>query len=407
MPHEQADALVHGAQGQTHLVVPAARWERRGVLGAGMIGACALGAAVGIMVRPDDVDETARMTAARAALPGPAETHLQIVVGPQPAPPLGPPLRIAASPEPVRVLSPAPPQAVVAPAPVAIAVREAEPAAAPKPPPVVVAKVETAEKPVAKSAPEVRAAPTRLAKAEAPRREKAEPKSGADKSGLSKTELANAERDKAAKARLAWLAKVERIKAHERGKAAKAELAKAEKAKAAKPVKLANAPPTPVKASTVLKAKAAAPKPGVPAKMAVQVAAARPVPRPAAVNAPASTLDIQLAALRAEPLKVSAPVQKTPASPPSQPPRACDADSRAEALVCGDPKLAAADRRLTAAYRRAVQAGASPDRLRRQQGRWLAARETAAEEAPWAVAQVYEARISELEGEVARAQAGD
>jgi len=374
MPREQADAPVHGAQGQAQLVVPAARWERRGVLGAGMVGACALGAAVGILARPHDVDERARMTADRASLPERSETHLQIVVGPPPAPPLEAPLRIAASAEPVRVLAPAPPQAIVARGPVAVAVREPEPAAPPKvvkPPPAHVAQVEAAVKAVAA-------------------RTKAAPKVGADRSKPSKAELAKAGHDKAAKARLAWLAKVERIKAAERENAAKAELAKAEKAKAARTVKLAAAPPTPAKAPMVQKLKAAA--------------------RPAAVNAPASTLDIQLAALRAEPLKVSAPVQKAAPAPPrpaAPAPKACAAESRAEALLCGDPKLAAADRRLAAAYRRAVQAGASPDRLRRQQGRWLAARETAAEEAPWAVAQVYEARISELEDEAAQARADD
>ena len=390
MPREQADAPVHGAQGQAQLVVPAARWERRGVLGAGMVGACALGAAVGILARPHDVDERARMTAARASLPERSETHLQIVVGPPPAPPLEAPLRIAASAEPVRVLAPAPPQAIVARGPIAVAVREPEQAAPPKvvkPPPAHVAKVEAAVKAVAAR---TKAAPTPLTEAGAPEREQAAPKVGADRSKPSKAELAKAGHDKAAKARLAWLAKVERIKAAERENAAKAELAKAEKAKAARTVKLAAAPPTPVKAPMVQKLKAAA--------------------RPAAVNAPASTLDIQLAALRAEPLKVSAPVQKAAPAPPrpaAPAPKACAAESRAEALLCGNPKLAAADRRLAAAYRRAVQAGASPDRLRRQQGRWLAARETAAEEAPWAVAQVYEARISELEDEAAQARADD
>lgn len=34
--------------------------------------------------------------------------------------------------------------------------------------------------------------------------------------------------------------------------------------------------------------------------------------------------------------------------------------------------------------------------LRRQQARWLQARAAAAREAPWAVEDVYEARISEL-----------
>jgi len=84
--------------------------------------------------------------------------------------------------------------------------------------------------------------------------------------------------------------------------------------------------------------------------------------------------------------------------PPQIETRGCrDAGSYAEEVVCGDPRLAAADRRLRQAYDRALEAGASPRRLDRQQGRWLAAREDAARDDPRAVADVYEARIAELE----------
>jgi uncharacterized protein YecT (DUF1311 family) len=359
MPRGLIDVPVDGAQGPPPLVSPAGRWERRGVMGVGMVGACALGVAVGVWARPHQDGVPTRQMAAQE---GPTAGRLRILLTPEPAPASAKPVRIAASPEPVRVLSQPP---------VALAVRAPAPAApqAAKPSPVVVARTEGAEKPVAKPGTKARTEPTRLAGASKP----------------SKAELATAERDKAAKARLAWLAKVERMKAAERERAAKAAFAKVDKARAAKALKLA-------KAATSAKA--------APARLA----AARPAPHPVAVNAPASTLDVQLAALRAEPLKVSAPVPKALPPAPARPAtRACDADSRAEALLCADPKLAAADRRLGAAYRRAIQAGAPPDRLRRQQGRWLAAREAAAEEAPWAVGQVYEARISELEDEAARA----
>ena len=40
----------------------------------------------------------------------------------------------------------------------------------------------------------------------------------------------------------------------------------------------------------------------------------------------------------------------------------------------------------------------SDDQLQRQQQRWLAARAAAASEAPWAVHDVYLARIAELNG---------
>lgn len=77
--------------------------------------------------------------------------------------------------------------------------------------------------------------------------------------------------------------------------------------------------------------------------------------------------------------------------------RCADIGSDAEAMVCADPRLVAADRRLRQAYDRALDAGASPRQLDRQQGRWLDARDDAARDDPRAVADVYEARIAELE----------
>ncbi|MES2035469.1 MAG: hypothetical protein V4466_14945 [Pseudomonadota bacterium] len=78
--------------------------------------------------------------------------------------------------------------------------------------------------------------------------------------------------------------------------------------------------------------------------------------------------------------------------------RGCrDAGSYAEEMVCGEPRLAAADRRQRQAYDRALEAGVRPQRLARQQDRWLDARDDAAREDPRAVAEVYEARIAELE----------
>ena len=72
------------------------------------------------------------------------------------------------------------------------------------------------------------------------------------------------------------------------------------------------------------------------------------------------------------------------------------ARTRAEMMVCEDPRLAAADRRLATAFRRAVDSGAPYGPLRRQQDRWLAARERAAV-SPEAVHMVYMQRIEELE----------
>ena len=69
----------------------------------------------------------------------------------------------------------------------------------------------------------------------------------------------------------------------------------------------------------------------------------------------------------------------------------------AERVVCADPALAQADQDLAAAYDQALAAGVPDWRLERQQRRWLRAREDAARDAPGAVAEVYAARIVELQ----------
>jgi len=68
-----------------------------------------------------------------------------------------------------------------------------------------------------------------------------------------------------------------------------------------------------------------------------------------------------------------------------------------ERMVCADPNLAASDRRLNRAYNQAIASGVSERALRRQQDIWLSAREDAARSGPGEVAQVYEARIAELQ----------
>jgi uncharacterized protein YecT (DUF1311 family) len=75
------------------------------------------------------------------------------------------------------------------------------------------------------------------------------------------------------------------------------------------------------------------------------------------------------------------------------------ARSQGERVVCADPALAAADQRLSAAYQQALDAGVPDWRLERQQRRWLRARKDAAFAAPEAVAEVYEARIAELQAQ--------
>ncbi|WP_312161265.1 lysozyme inhibitor LprI family protein [Phenylobacterium sp.] len=73
------------------------------------------------------------------------------------------------------------------------------------------------------------------------------------------------------------------------------------------------------------------------------------------------------------------------------------AQSLAEEMVCADAVLAAADRHMARAYRRAEQSGAPYEQLRADQDAWLAYREEAALRSPRAVAIAYDRRIAELE----------
>ncbi|MDB5462389.1 MAG: hypothetical protein JWP23_778 [Phenylobacterium sp.] len=91
-----------------------------------------------------------------------------------------------------------------------------------------------------------------------------------------------------------------------------------------------------------------------------------------------------------------------PATPPAPAPPQASFDCRfartpAQRMVCEDPELAAADRRLSQAYRAAVAAGAPEEDLRDEQQDWLSLREDAARRSRRALADVYEQRIGDLE----------
>jgi len=73
------------------------------------------------------------------------------------------------------------------------------------------------------------------------------------------------------------------------------------------------------------------------------------------------------------------------------------ARSYAQQMVCGDPDLAAQDRRMTRAYAGALAAGVPQDELRAEQGDWLNLREDAARRSPQAMRSLYQQRIEELE----------
>lgn len=101
------------------------------------------------------------------------------------------------------------------------------------------------------------------------------------------------------------------------------------------------------------------------------------------------------------PVVVGSIPERTPSAPtPAARPRfnCAYARTQAEHLVCVDPQLAAADRRLARAYREAIDAGVPERVLRRQQDAWLAVREEAARAGPAAVFDVYSERTAELQG---------
>lgn len=74
------------------------------------------------------------------------------------------------------------------------------------------------------------------------------------------------------------------------------------------------------------------------------------------------------------------------------------ARSRAEAMVCRDPQLSAADRRLRASLDRALDAGvADPRLILRDQSDWERALERASVDGPGALDRLYRLRQDELE----------
>ena len=73
--------------------------------------------------------------------------------------------------------------------------------------------------------------------------------------------------------------------------------------------------------------------------------------------------------------------------------------SPGQRIVCQDPQLVEADRRMVMAYGRASAAGAPPSVLWQEQVSWLNAREDAARRSNSAVAMLYRERIRDLEAE--------
>jgi uncharacterized protein YecT (DUF1311 family) len=99
------------------------------------------------------------------------------------------------------------------------------------------------------------------------------------------------------------------------------------------------------------------------------------------------------------PIRAAPPVVMADARTPASP---CDGlRSYAEQMVCSDPQLGAADRRLRRAFGAALRSGVPEDELRADQDEWLRIREGAARYSRNALMNVYHQRIDELESAAA------
>lgn len=113
-----------------------------------------------------------------------------------------------------------------------------------------------------------------------------------------------------------------------------------------------------------------------------------PAPRKVAA-APARFVDTSVSPPASAQVRTPEPVDT--ASP------CAEAGSVAEQMICEDPGVAAADRRMNRAYAAALAAGVPRDDLRADQDDWLQAREDAAVQSRRAMMQAYRERIGELE----------
>lgn len=141
--------------------------------------------------------------------------------------------------------------------------------------------------------------------------------------------------------------------------------------------------------------KPAKPEPAAKKAKPVLLAKAEAKPRPAPkVETPKPT---------PKPVVMAKVEPKPAAAPPAPPP-----PKKTLAKAVGRPApventWAAEDRRLARAYRQALEAGAPEWRLARQQARWRSIRDEAMREAPWALSDIYAARIAELDDEAGEA----
>jgi len=400
--------VVHDEQDET--VAPRPRPAAgRVALFAGVAGACVFGAALGMWARPSDLERPGALRPTpQTVTPVSTNRRLPIVLDDTPAP-IGKPLD---------VLSRAPPRPAVIP-------KRQEPAVHPvAPDPQILAPSRPPSGLVRITAP----APTPMA---SPLRQAATPAAVAAIAAAAKLEQARLDHAKQQQAKLdaAKVHAAQRAQARAE-RAQEAAEARAEARAEAKAERLAElkARHEKAKAHQVELAKAAADaqakaklKHGLVALIARLAphhakpeveADARPEPRR---KSHARTAGHETRLAKASPRSHRATGEATAAPLMARgggPIRVASVTTRCaspdpgEALACGDPALGAAERRLTRAYAEAEAAGVPSSTLQQQQTRWRAARAAAAREAPWAVREVYQARIAELQ-DLTRSAKGD
>ena len=319
---------------------------------AGVAGACLLGAGLGLWARPSELERrSAHPPRVAPAAPAPATLRRRIEIRVDGAVPPTPPKLAAAVPAaPAAAAAPPPAHAEAAPGPELLA---------PRPPPEGLMRVHAV-------------APPRLTDAAQPSPRLPRPADLAAKAAAERQAAAQAKLAKT-KARRAAAAEAHQKEAHDKAlakvaakRAAERRLADQAAATHARNARLADAKAQKARAAGRLAedrrrtaARPAAPSPGPTTRVA---AAARP---------------------------------------------RCASPDPGAALACADPSLNAADRQLSRAYRQAQAAGVPEERLQRQQQRWLAARANAARQAPWAVHDIYLARIAELQDQTRAAGEGE
>lgn len=347
------------------LIEPRPQGPRRVVL-AGVLVAAVLGVGLGLWARP--APERPPQPRPPAPAPQGPEPQLQIVLDDTPAP-LGLPLEVLppdmiAAAGTSRVLarsagelSPLDPALPALPVErLVMANATSAPAAVDRP---STPNRSAAARPAGKAK---SAQPVRLAQSE--KRQASKPQTKRSRSSKASPTKAKTPKTRAETATKLAQAKPSKSRMESKTKAskpAKTEIAKARTKPKATPVKVAKA-----KAPTSKSAKSQSAKSRKPTQLAeAKAARLKPKPKPAPQAAPARKL------------RGEASTRVARADPP-------------------DRRLEVRERQLQRAYAQAEAAGVPSQALRRQQARWVEARNAAEREAPWAVEDVYLARISEL-----------